>query len=166
MKVHDDHLYHGASLIQIAEHSQFTAINSLKIKNKTLRTAYKVNNDIGVYLKYAQNPINRFKEYPFKFQAEHLKEFSDIAGVIDRLFLALVCVKAREICCLSYSELVAIIERRKKAKGDDEDQYTILVTIPQRKSMRAYINAPGVKKTMLGSPLIVPRNSFPERLFG
>jgi len=29
MKIADDHLYHGAALLQIAEHAQFTAINRL-----------------------------------------------------------------------------------------------------------------------------------------
>ena len=166
MKIHDDHLYHGAALIQIAEHPLFTAINSLKLKNRTLRTAYKVNDDIGVYLKYARRPTKTFKEYPFTFHKDHLKELSDIAGVINNLFLALVCVKAREVCCLSYSELTVLLERRKRARKADEDQYTILVTIPQGKSMRVYVNMPGEKKKILGRQLVVSRNSFPAKLFG
>jgi hypothetical protein len=166
MKIHDDHLYHGAALIQIAEHPQFTAINSLKLKTKILRTAYKINDDIGVYLKYARRPTKTFKEYPFTFHKDHLKELSDISEVIDKLFLALVCVKARAVCCLSYGELTALIERRKRARKADEDQYTILVTIPQGKSLRVYVNVPGEKKKILGRQLIVPRNSFPNKLFG
>lgn len=35
MKIHDDHLYHGAALTQIAEDDQFTAINALKLGGKT-----------------------------------------------------------------------------------------------------------------------------------
>jgi len=31
MNIDDNHMYHGAALIQIAEHPQFTAINSLKV---------------------------------------------------------------------------------------------------------------------------------------
>jgi len=166
MRIHDDHLYHGAALIQIAEHQQFTAINALKLKNKILRTAYKVNDDIGVYLKYTRRPTKTFREYRFTFNNDHLKELSDISDVINSLFLALVCVKAREVCCLSYRKFTALIKRRKRAKKADEDQYTLLVTIPQGKSIRVYVNAPGEKKTILGKQLIVPRNSFPMKLFG
>lgn len=166
MRIHDDHLYHGAALIQIAEHRHFTAINSLKIKTKILRTAYKINNDIGVYLKYAQNPTKTFKEYVFTFQNEHLRELHNVTEVVDKLFFALVCVQDREICCLSYADLISLINKRKKAKGTDEDQYAILVHIPKGKGMRAYVNAPGVKKKMLGAPLVIARNNFPDGLFG
>ena len=31
MKIRDDHMFHGAALIQIAEHPRFTAINSLVV---------------------------------------------------------------------------------------------------------------------------------------
>lgn len=34
MKIHDDHLYHGAALTQIAEHPLFIAINALKVGGK------------------------------------------------------------------------------------------------------------------------------------
>jgi hypothetical protein len=166
MKIYDDHLYHGAALIQIAEHSQFTAINALKIKDKILRTAYKINDDIGIYLKYGQRPRNSFKEYTFTFRNEHLKELDDIAEITDQLFLALVCVKDREVCCLSYAQLKELIEKRKRAKRSEEEQYSILVTIPQGKSIRAYVNAPGVRKMMLKPPLTIPRKNFPDMLFG
>lgn len=42
-----------------------------------------------------------FNEYPFTFPQEELDELSQIHGVVDKLFLGLVCVKARQICCLS-----------------------------------------------------------------
>jgi hypothetical protein len=157
-------LYHGAVLIQIAEHPRFTAINSLKIKNKTLRTAYKINDDIGIYLKYAQNPRSSFEEYAFTFHNEHLRELCDNAEVIPDLFLALVCVKDREVCCLFYSELTGLIEQRKSVKQSDEEQYTVLVTMPRKRRLEIYMNKPGMKKKRL-PPLKVPWNSFPEKLF-
>jgi hypothetical protein len=165
MKVHDDHLYHGAALIQIAEHPQFTAINSLKLKAKPLRSAYVINNEIAIYLKYASESVDPFSEYVFTFTKQHLKELSQIKKRVDKFFLALVCVEDREICCLSYEDLVELIKNRKSAKGASENQYTILVTVPQGQSLRVYVNAPGVKKTMLGKPLIIRRKDFPNRLF-
>jgi hypothetical protein len=51
MKIHDDHLYHGAALTQIAEHHLFTAINALKIGDNTIRVAYRINDLIAVYFK-------------------------------------------------------------------------------------------------------------------
>ena len=35
MNIKDDHFYHGAALIQIAEDKRFTAINALKVKGHT-----------------------------------------------------------------------------------------------------------------------------------
>jgi hypothetical protein len=165
MKIHDDHLYHGAALIQIAEHPQFTAINAMKLKKNIVHTAYKINDDIGIYLKYARRPTKAFKEYPFTFNKEHLNDLSAIATSTNKLYIILVCVKGQEICCISYRELSTLIERRKKAKKDDEDQYTILVTIPTGKSMRVYVNVPGEKKKILGRQLVVSRNAFPSKLF-
>ena len=165
VKIHDDHLYHGAALTQIAEHHQFTAINALKISNKTIRVAYRINNDISVYLKYATKPIPRFQEYAFSFTGDHLKELSAITKSYPKSFVALVCVKEREICCVTHTELLNLIGSRQQEAGMIEDIYTILVTAPKGKSLRVYVNAPGKKKTILGNPLIISRNAFPEKIF-
>jgi hypothetical protein len=123
MKIHDDHMYHGAALIQIAEHPQFTAINSLKMNGANYANAYRINDDISVYLKYGNNPNKSFREYQFTFSQAHLAELSAIAQANHRTFLALVCVKAREICCLKYSQLLSMIDQRKAAAGKQESQY-------------------------------------------
>lgn len=59
-----------------------------------------------------------------------------------------------------------LIQRRRAEKDEDEDQYQVLVTAPKGKSLRVYVNAPGVKKTLLGEPMIVGRSDFPEMIFG
>jgi len=166
MKIHDDHLYHGAALTQIAEHLQFTAINALKVNGKQIHVAYRINNDISVYLKYATKPTPRFQEYIFTFTADHIKELAQIAQATPKTFIALVCVKDREVCCLPYSELLKLVARREKALGSPEDAHTILVTAPKGKSLRVYVNAPGKKKTILGKELVVSRNAFPDGIFG
>ncbi len=87
MKIHDDHMFHGSALIQIAEHPRFTAINSLKLTKTILRNSYLINDGIGVSLKYAQKPTNRWKEYVFTFNKGHMKELSGIDGVTERSVL-------------------------------------------------------------------------------
>lgn len=166
MKIDDDHFYHGAALIQVAEHTKFTAINSLKIGEETYTNVYRVNDDVAVYIKYATNPNKSHSEYAFTFQRDHLESLKEIAGHCKSTFLALVCVKDRIICCLSYKELCDLIAMRKKIKGEEENQYAILVTAPTRKNLRVYINAPGVKGQMIGEPLLVPRNRYPDVIFG
>src|SRR6266446_1345266 len=74
MTIDDDHMYHGAGLIQIAEHPQFTAINSLKHDGAVVANAFKVNDEIAIYLKYATKPTKAFKEYQFTFTNNHLAQ--------------------------------------------------------------------------------------------
>lgn len=158
-------MYHGAALIQIAEHPEFTAINALRIKGKLLPNSYKINDTIGVHFKYASSPTKAFGEYPFTFPQDELDELAQTHSVVEKLFLGLVCVKARQICCLSYEQLTTLIDRRKAAKGGNENQYVILITAEKNKSLRAYINTPGARKTIQGKALIISRNSFPNLLF-
>jgi hypothetical protein len=165
MNIHDDHMYHGSALIQIAEHKQFTAINSLKSDGVIVPVAYRINDDIAVYLKYATKPTKAFKEYPFTFTKHHLEDLKKISMVDPKTFIALVCVKDREICCISYNQLKALIALREKDKGEPEDQYAVLVTLPDGKGFRVYINACGKKNTLLGKAIKVPRNAFPNLLF-
>jgi hypothetical protein len=158
-------MYHGSALIQVAEHPQFTAINSLKLGGVAVPVAYKINDEIALYLKYASVPTSTFKEYVFTFNKEHLDEIKRIKTTNQKMFVALVCVKVREICCLSYEQLLSMITSRQNKKGAPEDQYAILVTAPKGKGLRVYVNNPGTKKKILGDPLIVARNTFPEILF-
>jgi hypothetical protein len=166
MKIHDDHMYHGAALTQIAEHPQFTAINALKLAGKTIHVAYHINDDIAVYFKYATKPTPRFQEYVFTFTKDHLDQLSQIAQLTPKTFIAFVCVRDREICCLPLAKLLKLRSKREKALGGPEDTLTVLVTVPAGKSLRVYINAPGKKKTMLGKEMVVNRNAFPEAIFG
>lgn len=165
MKVDDNHLYHGAALIQIAEHPQFTAINSFKGKLANYENAYRINNDISIYLKYASKPTKTFKEYVFTFSQAHLDELDAIAKAVPKTFLALVCVEAREVCCLSYGQLLSLIERRREAFGGVENQYVILVTAKKGSSLHVYVNRPHKKKEKLGNDIVVSRSAFPSDLF-
>jgi len=165
MKIHDDHMYHGAALTQIAEHPQFTAINGFLVNGSLSRSSFRINNDVGVYLKYAAKPFGRYKEYRFTFTSDNLEELTALAKKTDRVFAALVCIKHREVCCLPYTELLKLREKRREEKGTSEDQYVVLVNLEKNQSFRVYINAPGVKGKLLGKPVIIPRNDFPNALF-
>lgn len=165
MKINDDHMYHGAALIQIAEDDRFTAINRFQSVEGVSRSAFRINADIGVYLKYATKPEPSHDEYQFTFSPDQLVEITSVKDTCRRAALVLVCVKAREICCISISKFEELIERRKKKKGEAEVQYVLLVTAEQGKSFRVYVNEPGRRNLMLGKALVVNRSKFPEAVF-
>ncbi len=165
MKIHDDHMYHGAALIQIAEDGNFTAINSQRVRGQIVRAAYKVNDHISVYFKHAVKPTPKFKEFVFTFTSENIKTIRALAGANDRAFIAMVCVTAREVCLISTDQLNNLLIARQKAYGGVENQYTVLVTAPANKGMRVYMNEPGRRKMILGKELIARRSSFPSDLF-
>jgi len=152
-------------IIQIAEHPQFTAINSFKGKLDHYENAYRINDDIAVYLKYASKPTERFGKYRFNFNTAHLDELDAISKAVPKTFLALVCVEARQVCCLPYSQLLSLIQRRRTRAGHAESQYVILVTAPKNKTLHVYIDVPHKKKMKLGKDIIVNRNAFPNDLF-
>ena len=78
MYIDDQDLYHGAALAQIARHPEFTAINVMKINNTPSRSIFFVNDDIGIYLKYAGRPIGTYREYSFTFTNEHFDELAKL----------------------------------------------------------------------------------------
>ncbi len=163
--IREEHLYHGAVLNQIADHKQFTAINALKVSGKTSRSAFKVNDDIAVYIKYSARPVGTYKEYVFTFNKANLKELAATDDAGNNLHLALVCVKDREICCFPYAKFAQLIELRKREAGHTETQYTLLVTLKPNEAFRVYMMQPGRKKVYLKAPMKVRRNACPNALF-
>ena len=163
MHIDDNHMYHGAALLQIAEHPQFTAINSLNCEGKTLRNAYKINDATGVYFKYSKEPTS--KGYTFTFTKPQIKELAQIRKATGKLFIALVCVADRHICCLAGKELGELLVRRKDMKGKAEGQYTLLVTLPKGKKFRVSINHPRKRGIFLGEEVLISRSDFPNKIF-
>jgi len=164
MKIHDDHMYHGAALTQVAEHPQFTAINAFKNNADTSRCGFLVNHDIGIYLKYATKKTKTFGEFVFTFTSTNIAEIDALSKKADKTFIVFVCVQAKEICCIRRTELQSLIAKRRAARGHDEDIYAVLVTVPSGKSCRVYMNYPGERKRSLGQ-VIVPRKRFPNAIF-
>jgi len=165
MRINDDHLYHGAALTQIAEWPTFKAINAFETQpGEKSRSAFIVNHDTGIYLKYATSPVGAFKEYVFTFTDANLAEMAVLKAQHPQTFIVLVCRTAKEICVLTDAEFEIHRARREKAKGSVEPHYQLLVTVPENKSFRVYMNAPGQKKTALKNQ-IVSRNEFPRAIF-
>ena len=165
MRINDDHMYHGAALLQIAEDPRFTAINSIEASGQKSRSAYRINDSIGIFLKYASKPSRNLGEYTFIFTGNHLQELDAVDSQVTNTFIALVCVKDREIACLTLPQLQELVERRRKSKGTPEKQYVVLVTAPQGKRLRAYVNVPDRRNLILGKELLIKRRSFPNALF-
>jgi hypothetical protein len=101
MKINNDHLYHGAALTQVAEHPTFKAINEISIAGVRSRCAFLINTNIGLYLKYATKPKGRFKEFKFSFHSDSLEELKALKTPEREIFVCLICVSARQICCVS-----------------------------------------------------------------
>ena len=165
MKILDEHKYHGAMLAQIAEHQLLTAINALKVSGKNSRSAYKINDAIAVYLKYSNKPAGRYKEYRFTFNKNHLLELKKISQSDHSLFIAMSCFKDREICCISYHELLDLIRKRREAKGTTEGQYIVICTLKPNESFRVNMNEPETKGSSVSDPLIIKRSRFPNVIF-
>lgn len=165
MKIRDGHLYHGAALAQIVEHQQFTAINALKIAGRNSRSAYRINDSIVVYLKYATKPSERFNEYIFNFNQNNLDELQEISKHHSSIFITLVCYKDRQICCLPYKSLLELVRLRKQAKGKVESQYSVICVLKPKSSFRVNMNQPNSKGTYLTDDFKIKRRDFPNNLF-
>ena len=164
MKINDDHMYHGAALTQIAEHPVFKAIKAFWSNGKKSSCAFRINDSTGIYVKYAGSPRGAANEYIFTFTQAHLEELAELREPCTSVFAVLVCIGAKAICALSYGQIMEFVKLRKAGKGEDEDQYQIIVTAPPNKQFRAYVNKPNRKGLMMGQALVA-RNAFPEILF-
>jgi hypothetical protein len=168
VKLEDQHLYHGAALTQIAEDDEFTAINPLDLMGKRLSSAFRINDNIGVHLKYNSVKPKANGEFPFTFSQDNLKELTGMTEQLQlkKVFVVLVCFVAREVCVVTLQRLREMIAIREQAAGKTEDQYVVLVTAPKNSKLRVYLNAPGTKgKLLRNTETKVARNSFPGVLF-
>jgi hypothetical protein len=52
-------MYHGAALSQIAEHPAFTAFNAFKNNSGKSRSAFRINDGIGIYVNMQARPKAR-----------------------------------------------------------------------------------------------------------
>ena len=165
MKINDEHLYHGAALLQIAEHPKFTAINPIdEVSGLMARGAYRVNKDIGVALKYSSEP--KKGEYQFTFDEDYLHKLDQVTEKVRSMFVGLVCVRDREIACIEYVQLAELMYERYRDTGWEEGQYVVWVEVPPGKSLRVYAKKAGRGSGVAGSQLIISRRAFPKAFLG
>jgi hypothetical protein len=164
MKINDDHMYHGAALTQIAEHPTFKAINAFWQNGEKSSCAFRINDTTGIYIKYAGVPHGSAKEYVFTFTKPNLEDLATLRQHCTKVFVVLVCIEAKEICVISYGQLQQLINVRQQVRGQEEEQYQVLVIAPLKKQFRVYVNRPARRGIMLGEQL-VRRNAFPDLLF-
>ena len=117
MKIDDNHMYHGAALLQIAEHPRFTAINTIEVLGQKSRNVYRINDSYGIFLKYASKPSENLGEYAFTFTDAHLEELDAVSSRMTKTVIALVCVKDREIAGLTFPQLEKLVELRREKKA-------------------------------------------------
>jgi hypothetical protein len=173
MKINDDHMYYGAGLSQIAEHSQFTAINAFKVRRSqkrgftNSRCGFIVNDKIGIYLKYASNPKQKQTDYVFNFHSDHIKELHKLhrrcGSKAGGVFIGLVCVEGKQICCITRRQLLDLIQERDRKSSIQVKQYNIHVILEAGKSFRVNINEPRKKRKL--KELVISRKDFPDRIF-
>ncbi|MCY4580577.1 MAG: hypothetical protein OXD31_16235 [Chloroflexi bacterium] len=163
MEIRNRHMYQGAALAQIAEHSQFTAINRIP----SSRSAFLINDGIVIYIKYATEPV-QYDDYIFTFTRSQKSEIELLSTQHpERVFIALICVEDRQICCISYDELAEWFEKRRAALEDvEEETSTVLVKLPEGQSFRLNMNMPGTRGQYLDEAQIISRSDFPDILFG
>lgn len=164
MKINNDHMYHGAALTQIAEHAQFTSINAVRISGELSRSAFRVNDTIGVYLKYATEP-KAGADYVFTFTESNKAELAKLSRMCEEIYIALICVVDRQVCCISYDEFVNWIQRREDVLRRTEVTSTILVRLPKGKAFRLNMNMPRRRGVYLDDDQLVARNRYPNVLF-
>ena len=167
MHINEDHMYHGAALTQIADRPEFKAINPFP--GLGARGAFRINNDIAVYIKHAAAPTKTVHgEYLFGFSDRNRAEIDKIKNLCKKVFIVLVCVKDKQICVLTQAQFDRHIKNRQRAYhaayGKDEKQPTILVTAKPGQKFRVYVNQAKKKGGLIGE-ILVSRNAFPNILF-
>jgi hypothetical protein len=165
MHIHDDHQHYGSALIQIAEDPHFTAINAFKYRGRNSRCGFRINQDIGVHVRYrTESKGQRIPIYSFMFNQDNLAELERMNKRLEAVHLALVCVADREICCLPYAQFMELIETRRSDVGHEEDDYVIEVWLAEGKRFRVGISPPHQRGTW-SKHFIIPRNDFPRSIF-
>ena len=167
LKITQKDQYHGAAIIQIAEHDSFTAINSFTLKNGTKSTrSFKINGKTGIMFKYASRP-NHHHEYIFTFNQEQIEELKELDNMNAQTFFAGVCIQDRDICLVDYNTISELIKQRKMLSKKHEDKYNLIVIAKKNHAFRVSMNRPDTKGCHINDKdeYVIPRNDFPQKIF-
>lgn len=165
MKIDAIQKYHVQVLAQIVGHQKFDSIKVFKPFQGFLRRAYLVNQNTGLYIKYAKKPNNNLnQEYVFTFRRDNMRGLEEMTANAKCLYIALACVEDKDICGISYEQLLDLVERRKKIRKA-EVQHGLFVTVNKEGSFQVYVYTPGTYGKILGDPMIAYHEDFPKMLF-
>lgn len=164
MRIRQGHQEYGAVLFHIACHRRFTAINVFRPGGRKSNCAFVINGETGLYVKYRTKPAGKRRAYAFTFGRGQLASLKLLRVKLRRVFVALVCVEDRAICCLPLADLSRLQESRAQAAGTAENDLAVLVAVSHGRSFKVYVTPPGKKNATLKC-LRVPQNAFPEILF-
>lgn len=140
--------YHGAVLAAIAEDEHFTSIN--KIPNITSSSAYQLNHNTGIFIKYATT--NHGGSWSFTFSPEHqdvIRKMFDIYG--KRTFIIFVC-EDEGFCIVDFSIFANCIDL-----NHSESEW-IEINRPDGGSFR-------IRGARGEHNRTIPLNLFPRKLF-
>ena len=169
----DRQKYHGAALIQVAEHEEFTSINRIPLPGTRAHSAFSVNEEIGIFLKYATAPSNTERaEYKFGFTKENLDDIEVLEEDLgDAYAVLIICDDVRdnkEICCVPYSMLSRLKgyrDRRNENLGrSEEDGVDVYVQIRYAQPFEVNVKSPG--RPGYAWRENIPKGSFPDIIFG
>ena len=171
VKIFNRHLYHGSALLQVAEHEEFTSINRVDLDHTEHHSAFEVNEGVGIFLKYATTPTDN-GEYQFGFTGANLDDIDALKGDLGDAYAVLVIHDAirgnKEICCITHYQLfwlkrqrdARIAElRRAKVEG-------VTVYVRVRRNRPFYVSVKYPDGSGGNWYYEVPKNSFPNKIFG
>ena len=97
--------FHGVVLSRIVQNR-----SACFKKYRGNNSAYIINNQIGVYIKYSSK---RMSPWSFSFSKVHINEIKDMKNKLEKIFVTLIC-DDNGICCLDYNEFCTTISIENK----------------------------------------------------
>lgn len=115
MSIKDFELFHGAVLTKLVRSDRPITLRMIETNPKEAWSAYTVNDEVTLYIKYSTTPSSRKREenalvWSFSFSVQHLKQLQNLSENRE-VYIALVCGQrnlsenALHICFIEPNEL-------------------------------------------------------------
>lgn len=148
MPIPQKSFYHGAVLAEITEDRHFTSINKVPSLNSS--SAYQINHNIGVYIKYTT--ITNSGSWRFTFAADHQDEIRRLFEFFrDNTFIVFVC-ENEGICIVDFGVFASCIDL------NHTDSEWIEIYRPEGGSFR-------IRGANGEHQRAIPLSAFPRKLF-
>ncbi len=171
MRIDQYEHFYGAALVQIVEDKHFPVVRAMKLKGGRVQSAFQVNDDACICFKYASKSGrgSSWGDYSFNFNRQSLDELRRVESAGYTVWLGLICVGGKEICCVPFKLLLSMIEERRswmeyRFPERDADECSIGVDLQPGKFFRVGISAPWSIKKVAIKEHKIPRNAFPRKI--